>query len=150
MTLVALVCATAAYSQPAPYKGRGGKIEAFGRVAGTYFAGLAFAEVCGEDLRYKRESEETARNYLNANHKTYLDLRKQLDVAAMQLGGGEERMRLGAEITGALPLMQQQAKVEARKQIVNSESCASILANLRRGLMDLKTQRGDEIALIGR
>ena len=52
----------------APYKGRGGQIEAYGMIMGTYFAALAAIEICGEDRAYERESEETARNYLNANH----------------------------------------------------------------------------------
>ena len=150
IALLALLLGGPAWAQSAPYEGVGGKVEAFGRIAGTYFAGLAFAEVCGEDPKYKRESEETARNYLNANHTTFIEIRKKLDAAASQYGGDKERQRLDAEIRGVMPSMEQEAKFHARKQVVSSESCASILANLRRGLMDLKTQRGNEISLISK
>ncbi len=132
----------------APYNGRGGKIEAFGRVTGTYLASFAFVEVCGENPRYKHESEETARNYLNANQAVYLNLRKDLDTAAWQFGGDTERKRLQAEITDAIPAIEQEMREAARKQVTNPQSCASILANLRSGWMDLKTQRASEISLI--
>ena len=149
-SLVLALLAGLAYAQTAPYKGVGGQIEAFGRVMGTYFAALAFIEVCSEDQRYKRESEDTARNYLNTNHGIFTDLRRRLDAAALQNGGEVEKRRLDSEIREALPSMQQEAKVVARKQVVSSASCASILANLRSGMMDLKTHRSREISLLSK
>jgi hypothetical protein len=147
--LLILLCLSLVHAQAvAPYNGRGGKIEAFGRVSGTYLASFAFIEVCGEDPRYTRESEETARNYLNANQAVYLNLRKHLYAAAWQFGGDAERKRLQAEIADAIPVMEQQMREEAQKQVINPQSCASILANLRSGWMDLKTQRASEISII--
>ncbi len=132
----------------APYKGVGGQIEAYGRTMGTYFAALAFTEVCGEDITYKTESEETARNYLNANQNILNSLRQRLDLSAINNGGEKERLRLTSEIKNALVPMETQAKTEARKQVISKKSCGSILANLRKGLMDLKTLRHNEISLI--
>jgi hypothetical protein len=44
--------------------------------------------------------------------------------------------------------MERQARDEMREPVVNKDSCSTILANIRRGVMDLKTQRGNEIARI--
>lgn len=137
-----------AWADGTPYKGEGGQIEAYGKIMGTYFVSLAFTEVCGEDPTYKGESENTARNYLNANQSLLNDVRKKLNVLAVRNGGEKERLRLNSEIQSALAQMENEAKVEAKKQVVSKKSCASILANLRKGVMDIKTQRGNEIALI--
>lgn len=137
-----------ALADSTPYKGVGGQIEAYGMVMGTYFAALAFTEVCGEDPTYRDESEKTARNYLNANQTLLNNLREKLDALAIENGGEKERLRLNSEIKNALAQMENQAKSEARKQVVSKKSCANILANLRKGLMDIKTQRGNEITLI--
>lgn len=132
--LFILLCISLVHAQGhAPYNGRDGKIEAFGRVTGTYLASFAFVEVCGEDPRYRHESEETARNYLNANQAVYLSLRKDLDTAAWQFGGDTERKRLQAEIADSIPAMEQEMREAAQKQVTNPQSCASILANLRSG-----------------
>ena len=148
LTLLIALFAALAQAQSAPYKGVGGKIESFGRVAGTYFAALAFVEVCSQDPKYKKESEDTGRNYLNSNHGTFVELRRKLSMAAAQNGGKDEEQRLDAEIRGLLPYVQQEVKLIARKQVVSSASCTSILANLRSGLMDLKTQRSRDISLL--
>jgi hypothetical protein len=145
--LIALISVNA-WADSAPYKGAGGQIEAYGMVMGTYFASLAFAEVCGEDPAYRGESEKTTRNYLNANQTLLNNLRKKLNALAIKNGGENERVRLNSEIQNALAQMENQAKSEARKQVVSKKSCASILANLRKGLMDLKTQRSNEITRI--
>lgn len=145
--LIALISVNA-WADSAPYKGVGGQIEAYGMVMGTYFASLAFTEVCGENPAYRGESEKTARNYLNENQTLLNTIRNKLNALAIKNGGEKERLRLNSEIKNALAQMESQAKYEARKQVVSKESCASILANLRKGLMDLKTQRGNEIARI--
>jgi hypothetical protein len=69
-----------------PYKGPGGQIEAYGMIMGTYFAALAAIEICGEDRAYERESEETARNYLNTNHALYVRLARKLNELAKRMG----------------------------------------------------------------
>ena len=73
---------------------------------------------------------------------------QKLNELAKKNGGDQERLRLKSEIHDGRPLMEKQAKDEMRKQVVNKDSCSSILANIRRGVMDLKTQRGNEIARI--
>lgn len=130
----------------APYKGSGGQIEAYGRVLGTYYAALAFVEVCAEDHQYKADAERTARNYLHENQTLLNGARRQLDVLALKNGGEAERTRLSAEIKEALGSMASEAKIAARRQVLNAKSCASILSNLRSGLMDLKTQRATDLA----
>lgn len=137
-----------AWADTAPYKGVGGKIEAYGAIMGTYYASIAFTEICGENPSYKKESEETARNYLNANKSLLNNLKKKLNVSAIKYGGEKELMRLNSEIQNTLDQMWSDIKSEARKQVVSKKSCASILANLRKGVMDIKTLRGNEIALI--
>lgn len=132
----------------APYKGRGGQIEAYGRVLGTYYAAMALVEVCAQDPRYKAEAERTAKNYLHENQTLLNSARRQLDVLALKHGGEGEKTRLHAEIKDALGSMADDAKVAARGQVLNFESCTSILSNLRSGLMDLKTQRATDLALL--
>ncbi len=143
-----VLISTNALAGSTPYKGRGGQIEAYGMIMGTYFAALAAIEICGENPAYERESEETARNYLNANHSLYIRLAKKLNELAIKNGGDKESLRLKSEIHDARASMEKQAKDEMRKQVVNKDSCTSILANIRKGVMDLKTQRGNEIARI--
>ncbi len=132
----------------APYKGIGGQIEAYGMVTGTYYAALAVIEICSENPTFKRESEETARNYLNANHALYVKLRQKLNELAIKNGGEKERLRLKSELQDAQAAMENQAKEEMKKQVTNKNSCTNILTNIRKGVMDLKTQRENEIALI--
>lgn len=143
-----VLISTNALAGSALYKGRGGQIEAYGMIMGTYYAALAAIEICGENPFYERESESTARNYLNANHALYIKVAQRLKDLAMANGGDKERLRLKAEIHDAQISIGKQAKDEMQKQVINKDSCASILANIRRGVMDLKTQRAREVALI--
>jgi hypothetical protein len=128
----------------------GGEIEAYGKVVGTYNISLAFTELCGKDPVYKKEAEETARNYISTNQAILNDLMKVLDGLAIKNGGEEERLDLNEAMNKMKVVMKPQFISEARKQIVNTQSCASILENLRIGVMDLNTQRRDEISLIMR
>ena len=143
-----VLISTNALAGSTPYKGRGGQIEAYGMIMGTYFAALAAIEICGENPAYERESEETARDYLNANHALYIRLAQKIKELAVKNGGDKESLRLKSEIHDARASMEKQAKDEMRKQVVDKDSCTSILANIRKGVMDLKTQRGNEIARI--
>lgn len=145
--LTALISVTG-WADSAPYRGPDGQVEAYGMVAGTYFSALAVLDICGENPAYKREAEEATRNYLNANHQLYLNVGRRLAELAQKNGGEKERLRLKAELHETHKWGEKQARVEMQKQIKNANSCTSILANIRKGVMDLKTQRKGEIALI--
>jgi hypothetical protein len=133
---------------PNAYKGIGGQIEAYGEIMGTYYAALAFIEICSADPIYTTEAEKTARNYLSENKPLLDNVRNKLDELAIKNGGEKERLRLKTEINNALHQMKSQLIVEAKKQVINEKSCANILANLRKGVMDIKTQRRNEVEII--
>ncbi|MBT4365026.1 MAG: sel1 repeat family protein [Desulfobacteraceae bacterium] len=118
--------------------------EAYGKIIGTYSIALSLTELCGEDPAYKKEAEETARNYLNANQAILNNIRKESDILIVKCGREKERLKLD----DAMVQIRSMARSEARKQIVNDESCASILSNLRRGVVDLKNQHHNEITFI--
>src|SRR5688500_5953788 len=117
--LLALMTSNA-WAGPASYKGKGGQIEAYGMVWGTYSAALAVIEICGENPSYKSESEETARNYLHANQTLFNKLGSKLRELAIQNGGEEERLRLKAELRNAGDTFGKQAREEMKKQVVNN------------------------------
>ncbi len=145
--LLLVLLSTNALAGSAAYRGRGGQIEAYGMKWGLISPRCGH-KMCGENPAYERESEETARNYLNANHALYIKLAQKLKELAVKNGGDKERLRLKSEIHDGRVSMEKQAKDEMRKQVANKNSCTSILANIRKGVMDLQTQRDNEIALI--
>lgn len=135
-------------SAAAPYKGAGSKVEAFGKVMGTYSLSLSFTEVCNENPAYKKESQETAKAYLNHNQALINELTNKINQLAVENGGTSEQQRLNSEIKKSLLQMKSQTKNAAQKALTERDSCSGILANIRNGNMDIRAKRSEEVALI--
>ena len=146
--IILFILLYASSSVAAPYKGAGSKVEAFGKIMGTYSLALSFTEICSEDPAYKNESEQTAKKYLDNNQALINELNKKINQLAVENGGNQEQLRLNSEIKRSLLQMKSQTKKTANKAIVHKDSCSAILENLRNGTMDIKTKRSDEVALI--
>ena len=147
-TTIIFLLLYASSSVATPYKGAGSKVEAFGKIMGTYSLSLSFTEVCSEDPTYKNESEQTAKKYLDDNQALINELNKKINQLAVENGGTKEQQRLNSEIKKSLLQMKSQTKNAAKKAITDKDSCSGILANLRNGMMDIKTKRSNELALI--
>jgi len=132
----------------APFKGAGSKVEAFGKVMGTYALSLSFTEVCREDPAYKNESEQTAKKYLDNNQDLVNELNKKINQLAAENGGAKEQQRINSEIKKSLLSLKSQTRKAAKQAITDQKSCSEILANIRNGNMDLKTKRSEEIAFV--
>lgn len=132
----------------APSDGLEEQAHAYGKVLGTYLAGVAFTEVCGVDPTHKSESEKTARNYLHENQTLLTKLRERVNDSIIKIRGKQEALTFSAGMKDRIPQMAAEARVEAKKQVVSKNSCTKILASLRSGLMDIKTLRGNEVILI--
>lgn len=145
---IVFILLQSSFSIAAPYKGPGSKVEAFGKIMGTYALSLSFTEVCSEDPVYKNESEQTAKKYLDSNQSLVNELNKKINQLAVENSGTGEQQRLNTEIKKSLLQMKLQTKKAAKKAITEKKSCSEILANLRNGNMDIKTKRSDEVALI--
>lgn len=135
-------------SVAAPYKGTGSKVEAFGKIMGTYSLSLSFTEVCSENPDYKKEAQETATKYLDNNQALINELHQKINQVAIENGGKNEQQKLNSDIKRSLLQLKSQTKNAAMKAITDKDSCSEILANLRNGKMDIKTKRSQEIALI--
>ena len=138
----------ASSSIAAPYKGAGSKVEAFGKVMGTYSLSLSFTEVCSENPAYKKESEQTAKKYLDNNQALINELNKKINQLAVENGGTGEQHRLNSEIKKSLLSMKSQTKNAAKKALPQKDSCEGVLASIRNGTMDIKSKRSEEVALI--
>ena len=134
----------------APYKGKGvgSKVEAFGKIMGTYSLSLSFTEVCSEDPAYKNEAQQTAKKYLDNNQDLVNELNKKINQLAVENGGTGEQQRLNSDIKKSLLQLKSQTKKAAKKAITDKDSCSGILANIRNGNLDIKTKRSDEVALV--
>jgi hypothetical protein len=132
----------------ASYKGRGGQIEAYGILVGTYFIGQKAAEVCGKYPSLKAESDTAGKRYVSSN-KPLLDRVTQRLRQLAQMNGGEvESRRLKAEIDAALPYFKIAGTQEVSKLATGVTACNNILSNLKKGQWDLQVRHPNEIRTI--
>lgn len=130
-----------------PYKGKGGLIEAYGKIMGTYFTAISISEACGESLKYKDEAEKTIKNYLHTNQNVLNKSKSLLFKLALDNGGEDEKIRLEKEINSTINKLYPELKKSMKKD-ATSLSCATILGNMRKGMMDLEVVSLNEIHIL--
>ena len=146
--LLLLLATAPAQSAPASYSGQGGQIEAAGIVAGAYMLTAANIEHCGKNPAMKSRAMRSAREYLNKNQQSYMDMMRKLPQLAFANGGNAEVQRLKRELESGLTQIESEAQSRLRLPAPTSAECTEFLDKADSGMLDLSVKYNNELTRI--
>lgn len=139
---------TNVYSASASYQGTGGQIEAAGIVAGAYMLTAANIEHCALNQTMKARALSSAREYLNKNQQSYMDMMRKLPSLAFANGGNAEVQRLKRELELGLTQMESEAKSRVQLPAPSVAVCTAFLDRVDSGMQDLQVKYNNELTII--
>lgn len=131
-------------TQPTSYSA---KESAYGMIVGTYWSGLAVAEVCSGYRTLRIQAEAASKKYLRVNSEPYERTGRRMMKLASENGGKAAAERLQTE-AHQLTAGKEEMLNEARKTASSEARCSTMLANLNNGLWDLERKRSQELRII--
>ena len=147
--LVLLLSVTpTSFSASAPYRGPGGQLEAAGVIAGAYMLTAANIEHCTKNAQMKARAMRSAREYLNKNQQSYMDVMRKLPELAFANGGNAEVQRLKRELETTLTKMESEASARVRSPVPSISGCTAFLDRVDSGMLDLNVNYNNELTRI--